>query len=86
MSNYLFKVRKTCLFTVNKKEREFILNYFQKNAEDELYWTDEKALKEIGEQAIKEGQEIPQELMTKLQKEIQKDNLKELSFILGNFS
>jgi len=86
VSNYLFKVRKTCLFTVNKKEREFILNYFQKNAEDELYWTDEKALKEIGEQAIKEGQEIPQELMTKLQKEIQKDNLKELSFILGNFN
>lgn len=86
MSNYLFKVKKTCLFTVNKKEREFILNYFQKNAEDELYWTDEKALKEIGEQAIKEGQEIPQELMTKLQREIEKDALKELSFILGNFS
>jgi len=86
VSNYLFKVRKTCLFTVNKKEREFILNYFQRNAEDELYWTDEKALKEIGEQAKKEGNKVPQRLINKLRKEVQKDNLKELSFILGNFS
>jgi len=86
VSNYLFKVRKTCLFTVNKKEREFILNYFHKNTEDELYWTDEKALKEIEEQAKKEGNKVPQKLMNKLRKEIQKDNLKELSFILGNFS
>lgn len=86
MSNYLFKVRKTCLFTVSKREREFILGYFQRNAEDEVYWTDEKALKEIEEQAKKEGNKVPQRLMNKLRKEVQKDNLKELSFILGNFS
>jgi len=86
MSNYLYKVRKTCLFTVNPEERAFILDYFQKNEEDELFWTDEKALKEIEEQAKRIGTEIPRELMDKLRKEIQKDALKELSFILGNFS
>ena len=86
MSNYLYRIKRTCLFTVNIEEREFILDYFQKNAEDELFWTDEKALKEIEEQAKKVGEKIPEKLMDKLRQEVQKDALKELSFILGNFS
>ena len=74
------------MFTVNTEEREFILDYFHESDEDGIYWTDEQELKEIEEQAKKVGDKIPQELMTKLRKEIQEDTLKELGFILGNFS
>lgn len=86
MGNFLYKIKKTYLFAVYAKEREFILHYFPKNEEDRTYWADEKVLKEIEKQAKKEGNKVPRELMTKLRIEIQKDTFKELRFILGNFS
>jgi len=86
VGNYLYRIKRTCLFTVNKKEREFILDYFHENEEDGIYWTDEQELKEIEEQAKKEGNKVPEKLMDKLRKEVQGDSLKELGFILGNFS
>lgn len=81
MSSYLYKIKKTCLFPLTHKEIEFILEFFNENEQDGIFWTDEQELTAIEKEAKEKGREIPQNLMIKLRKKVQEDELKELGFV-----
>ena len=81
MSTYIHKIKKTCLFPVTHEEWEFIMEFFNENEEDGIFWTDNQELDAIEKEAKKRGKKIPENLMAKLREEVRKDEHNELGFV-----
>lgn len=81
MSTYLYKIERTCLFSINYEERKFIKEFFNEDEESGIFCANEQELDAIEKEAKGYGKKIPEGLMEKLRDEVRKDEHKELEFI-----
>lgn len=82
MSTYLYKIERTCLFSINDEERKFIAEFCSEDEESGIFCADEQELDAMEKEAKEQGRKIPTELIKKLRNEIRKDEHKQVEFII----